>query len=107
MISRHLPARVAQAERLLQDTGETKHLGIAVSLGQFGFEQDERLTDEAAVVHGADKAVDWILGHGYGHVMIEADTDSKVRYDYFDFNQPDPWSPPSPAGRVGVTLPST
>jgi len=46
-------------------------LGMAPILGLFYFAQDQRLTDEAAVIRGVENAVDWIADRGYTNVMIE------------------------------------
>ena len=47
------PAYMARLERILDRADE---LGMVVILGIFYFGQDERLADEAAVIHGLDSA---------------------------------------------------
>jgi hypothetical protein len=73
------PAYMARLERIVDRADE---LGMAVILGLFYFGQDERLEDEAAVVHGLDNAVDWVLEHGYRNVLIEVNNECNVRYDH-------------------------
>jgi hypothetical protein len=46
-------------------------LGMVVCLGLFYFGQDERLADEAAVLHAVDNACRWVLESGYTNVVIE------------------------------------
>ncbi len=57
-------------------------LGMAVILGFFYFGQDERLTDEAAVIRATDTATDWILDRGWRHVLVEVNNECNVRYDH-------------------------
>jgi hypothetical protein len=44
---------------------------MVVILGCFYFGQDQRLSDEAAVVAAATNATEWILGAGYTNVIVE------------------------------------
>lgn len=69
----------ARAERII---GRADELGMAVILGLFYFGQDERLTDEAAVLRATDAATGWILGKGWRHVLIEVNNECNVRYDH-------------------------
>ncbi len=74
------PAYMARLARILQRADE---LGMAVILGIFYFGQDQRLRDETAVIHAVDRAVDWVLGRGYRHVLIEVNNECDVaRYDH-------------------------
>ncbi len=58
-------------------------LGMVVILGYFYFGQDERLKDEAAVCRGVDDATRWVLGSGYGNVLIEINNEANVlRYEH-------------------------
>ena len=44
---------------------------MVVILGYFYFGQDQRLTDEAAVVAAADNATAWVVAGGYANVIVE------------------------------------
>jgi hypothetical protein len=70
---------LGRLERILNRADE---LGMAVILGYFYFGQDQRLTDEAAVVRAADAATKWILDHGWRHVLVEINNECNVRYDH-------------------------
>ena len=57
--------------------------GMVAILGLFYFGQDERLKDEAAVVSGVDRAVNWILDKGYRNVIVEVNNECNVKaYDH-------------------------
>jgi hypothetical protein len=73
------PDYLARAARILDRADE---LGMVVILGIFYFGQDERLKDEAAVIRAVDTTVDWILVHGWRHVLIEVNNETNVRYDH-------------------------
>jgi hypothetical protein len=73
------PAYMKRLERILDRADE---LGMVVILGVFYFGQDGRLKDEAAVVRGLDRAVDWVLQRGYRHVLIEVNNECNVRYHH-------------------------
>ena len=51
--------------------------GIVVILGLFYQGQDQRLTDEAAVIRGLDNVVDWILARGFTNVLLEINNESR------------------------------
>jgi len=70
---------MARLERVLDRADE---LGMVAILGLFYFGQDQRLEDETAVRRAADNAVDWILGQGYRHVLIEVDNECNCGYDH-------------------------
>jgi hypothetical protein len=57
-------------------------LGMVVILGLYYFGQDQRLADEAAVVAGVDRGVDWLLDKGYRNVLVEINNECNVRYDH-------------------------
>jgi hypothetical protein len=57
-------------------------LGMAVILGYFYFGQDQRLTDEDAVLAATDNATDWICEHRWSNVLIEIANECNVRYDH-------------------------
>jgi hypothetical protein len=57
-------------------------LGMAVILGIFYFGQDQRLTDEAAVIRAVDRTSTWLLDKGWQHVLIEINNECNIRYDH-------------------------
>lgn len=73
------PDYLARAARILDRADE---LGMVVILGIFYFGQDERITDEAAVIRAVDNTVDWLLARGDRHVLIEVNNETNVRYDH-------------------------
>lgn len=73
------PDYLARAARILDRADE---LGMVVILGLFYFGQDERLTDEAAVLRAVDATVDWLIRRGDRHVLIEVNNETNVRYDH-------------------------
>ncbi len=69
--------------RLARILDEADHLGMVVILGYFYFGQDERVTDEAAVIKAVDLATRWILTQGYTNVVIEVNNECNVKgYDH-------------------------
>jgi hypothetical protein len=70
---------LARLSRILDRADE---LGMAVILGVFYFGQDERVKDESAVVRAVDNTVDWVLGKGYTHVLLEINNECNIRYDH-------------------------
>ena len=62
------PDYAARMGRIIERADE---LGMVVILGYFYFGQDQRLTDEAAVVAAVQNATEWILGAGYANVIVE------------------------------------
>ncbi len=71
---------LGRLDRILARADE---LGMVVILGYFYFGQDQRLTDEAAVVQAVDNATQWILQRGYRNVLIEINNECNVKsYDH-------------------------
>jgi hypothetical protein len=70
---------LARLERILNRADE---LGMVVILGYFYFGQDERLSDEAAVLRATDNATRWLLHHGWRNVLVEVNNECNVRYDH-------------------------
>jgi hypothetical protein len=66
-------------ERIIDRADE---LGMAVILGYFYFGQDQRLSDEAAVIRATDNATKWIFDRGYRNVLVEINNECNVRYDH-------------------------
>ncbi len=69
----------ARAARILDRADE---LGMVVILGLFYFGQDERLADEAAVIHAVDQTIDWLFAHGWRHVLVEINNETTNNYDH-------------------------
>jgi hypothetical protein len=76
---------LSRLERILDRADE---LGMVAIVGIFYFGQDERLADQAAVRHGLENALNWLLGKGYTNVLIEVNNECNVRYDH-DVLKPD------------------
>jgi hypothetical protein len=68
--------------RLEQILDKADQLGIAVILGYFYFGQDQRLTNEAAVIRATDNATQWLFDHAYRNVLVEINNECNVRYDH-------------------------
>jgi hypothetical protein len=62
------PAFVNRMERIVKKADE---LGMVVILGIFYFGQDQRLTDEKAVIAAVDNSVSWVMQKGFTNVIIE------------------------------------
>jgi hypothetical protein len=73
------PDFMNRLERILDRADE---LGMVVILGIFYFGQDERLRDEAAVIHALDSTLDWLNARGYRNILIEVNNECNVRYDH-------------------------
>lgn len=75
--------------RLAKVIDRADELGMAVILGLYYFGQDERVTDEKAVIAGVDAAVDWLIGKQYTNVLVEINNECNVKaYDH-DILKPD------------------
>jgi hypothetical protein len=70
---------LGRLERIINRADE---LGLAVILGYFYFGQDERLSDEAAVIRATDNATGWLLDQGWRNVLVEINNECNVRYDH-------------------------
>jgi len=70
---------LGRLERILNRADE---LGMVVILGYFYFGQDQRLTNEAAVLRATDNATDWLLDKGWRNVLVEINNECNVRYDH-------------------------
>ncbi|MEI7730848.1 MAG: hypothetical protein WCO56_14840 [Verrucomicrobiota bacterium] len=71
------PAYMARLSRIINSAD--RH-GMVVILGYFYFGQDERITDEAAVIRAVDHATRWVLDNGWRNVLIEINNECNVRY---------------------------
>ena len=56
--------------------------GLAVIVGYFYQGQDERLADEAAVLHAVDQATDFLLEGGFPNVLVEINNECNTRYEH-------------------------
>lgn len=74
-----LPDYAARMKRVIDFADD---LGMVVVLGYFYFGQDQRLTDEAAVIRAVDETTRWVLAHGWRNVLIEVNNECNVRYDH-------------------------
>lgn len=73
----------AYMTRLAQILDQADELGMAPIVGLFYFGQDERLTDERAVLGATDNAIGWLLERGYSNVLIEIANEVNVpRYEH-------------------------
>lgn len=70
------------ASRLERILDRADQLRMVVILGYFYFGQDERLTNEAAVIRATDGATQWLLERGYRNVLVEVNNECNVRYDH-------------------------
>ena len=71
--------RPEYAARLEQVLSKADELGMVVIVGYFYFGQDERLKDEAAVVHATDAATNWLLQRGFNNVLVEVNNECDVK----------------------------
>ena len=62
------PDYAARMHRIIERADE---LGMVVILGYFYFGQDQRLTDEGAVVAAAEHATEWLVAGCYTNVIVE------------------------------------
>ncbi len=75
--------RPAFAERMGRIIEFADQLGMVVILGYFYFGQDQRLTDEAAIIRAVDAATNWILDQDWRNVIIEVNNECDVgAYDH-------------------------
>src|SRR5688572_28247095 len=73
------PDYLGRLQRILDKADQ---LGMVVILGYFYFGQDQRLTNEAAVIRAADNATQWLFERGYRNVRVEINNECNVRYDH-------------------------
>lgn len=74
--------RSATLDRLARILDRADELGMVPIVGLFYFGQDERLRDEAAVVHATDAVTAWLFDRGYANVLVEIDNECNVLYDH-------------------------
>jgi hypothetical protein len=74
------PEYLSRLERILDKADE---LGMVPIVGFFYFGQDERLTDEKAVINGVNNMTDWLLNKNYKNILIEINNECNVsKYDH-------------------------
>jgi hypothetical protein len=74
------PDYALRMRRIIERADE---LGMVVILGLFYFGQDERLSDEAAVVAAVANATEWLVAGGYANVIVEIANEIDVpRYEH-------------------------
>jgi hypothetical protein len=66
-------------KRLATVLDQADELGMVVIVGLYYFGQDGRLTDEAAVKNGVERAVDWLAEKNYRNVLLEIDNECDVK----------------------------
>jgi hypothetical protein len=80
--------RSAYTDRMGRVIEFADQLGMVAILGYFYFGQDERLTDEAAVINAVDSATNWILENGYTNVIVEINNECDVKAYQHDILMP-------------------
>jgi len=68
--------------RLARILDRADELGMVAIVGYFYFGQDERLRDEAAVLHATDGATKWLLDGGWHNVIVELNNECNVSYNH-------------------------
>ncbi len=81
--------RADGAARMKRVLDAADRLGMVVILGYFYFGQDERLKDENAVIRATDEATRWILGGGWGNVLVEVNNETGFKSYNHDILKPD------------------
>ena len=69
----------SRLEKILDRADE---LGMVVIVGYFYFGQDQRLTNEAAVIRATDNTTRWLLEHGWRNVLVEVNNECNVSYHH-------------------------
>jgi hypothetical protein len=74
-----VPAYMERLRRILDFADE---LGMAPIVSYFYFAQDQRLTDERAVLRATDEATKWLLAGGWRNVLVEVNNECNGSYDH-------------------------
>lgn len=75
--------RTDYTARLTRILDRADELGMVAIVGYFYFGQDQRLSDEAAVVRATDEATRWLLAGGWRNVLVEVNNETNVAaYDH-------------------------
>jgi hypothetical protein len=70
------------AERMRRVLKGADANGMAVIVGYFYQGQDERLSDEAAVLRAVDAVTDFLLEGGFENVLVEVNNECNTRYEH-------------------------
>jgi hypothetical protein len=75
--------------RLAMILDQADELGMAPILGLFYYGQDQRLTDENAILRACDQTTDWLLDAAYRNVLVEINNQADIAnlgvpYLYYD-----------------------
>ncbi len=74
------PEYMKRLEKILDKADE---LGMVPILGLFYFGQDERLTDEKAIINAVNNTIEWLFVRDYRNILIEIDNECNVnKYDH-------------------------
>jgi len=73
------PEYLARLEKILD---QADRLGMVPILGLFYFGQDERLSDEKAVINATDNIINWLFEKNYRNILVEINNECNVRYDH-------------------------
>ena len=68
--------------RLEKIINKSDQLGMVPVLGLFYFGQDERLSDEEAVINSVNNIIDWLFEKKYRNVLIEINNECNIQYDH-------------------------
>ena len=69
--------------RLEQILDQADELGMAPIVGFFYFGQNQRFTDETAILRATENATDWLVGKGYTNLLIEIKNEvDNAKYDH-------------------------
>ena len=74
--------RDAYMGRLQKILDKADELEMVVILGLFYFGQDDRLTDESAVINAVNNTIDWLFEHNYQNVLIEVNNECDNKYSH-------------------------
>ncbi len=80
--------RPAYFDRMARILNRLDELGMIAIVGLFYFGQDERLTDEVAVVRAMDETVTWLLEGGWTNVLLEVNNECDVPHYEHSILQP-------------------
>ena len=74
--------RINYMKRLERILDKANELEMVVILGLFYFGQDERLSNESAVINAVNNTIDWLFQHNYRNVLIEINNECDNRYSH-------------------------
>ena len=69
-------------ERLEKILDRADELGMVPILGLFYFGQDQKLTDEKAVISAVSNTINWLFEKNYRNILIEINNECNVQYDH-------------------------